>query len=153
MKELASKSICHETLHNRQVQSRQKLNSQNLTILETVTDWTARRVYPEFLASLGGKARFTQEIIKNAPSYSDLVTNFDALRNALGIADDAATLAHFRNVIDTVDERLYGSAVVEFFAKTGNKKIAKKDINLLLGAIDTAPSIFIGYVKQILGKP
>ena len=55
-------------------------------MMEIVTQWTARRTYPQFLEGLGGKARHQEAIKVRGYGYGKYIRNFDRLREALGIA-------------------------------------------------------------------
>lgn len=67
--EYACESLWHEITHNRQIRGAMPRNSSKECMMEVVTQWTARRTYPEMLESLGGKAAHQKDIIKNGLGY------------------------------------------------------------------------------------
>lgn len=97
--EYAIESLWHEITHNRQQRTYTGKGAVN-RIMETVTQWTARRTYPDLLVSLGGKAAHLESIKKEGLGYGGYIRNFDKLMRALG-ADEGKVLVGMQNIINT----------------------------------------------------
>lgn len=67
-------------------------------MMETVTQWVARRSYPRFLEALGGKAAHQAKVLRQGYGYSGYIRNFDKLLQALGIDDGPEALTYFEGV-------------------------------------------------------
>lgn len=131
--EYCIESLWHETVHNRQTPtSAGAERSVTRTIMETVTQWVARRTYAGFLAKLGGKAAFEQQVIKNGYGYSARIRHFDRLLDAMGVADEAALLAHLENIIKNNDRKKYQKDLADYLFNNQAGKAKKKDINTML---------------------
>ena len=150
--EYAVESLWHETVHNRQTLTYAGgKNTISRRMMEIVTQWTARRTYPQFLEGLGGKARHQEAIKVRGYGYGKYIRNFDRLREALGIADDGEMLACFEEVIRTKDRNKYQSAITDYFVKKAKKKVPKKPLNLLLSFIREPEEDFALLVRNVLG--
>lgn len=141
--EYAIESLWHETVHNRQIPTYAG-GERTVTrrMMETVTQWVARRTYPRFVESLGGTAAHQKAIIKGGYGYGSWIRNFDKLREALGIADDEKMLAYFEEVIKTADRKKYQGAIVDYFVKNAKVKVTRSQVNEFLRHTDYTPSGF-----------
>lgn len=99
LEEYAIESLWHEITHNRQRYGSPGKGAANRT-METVTQWTARRTYPDFLKSLGGKATHLDSIKKEGLGYGGYLRNFDRLLQAIG-AEEGQVLQGMQKIIDT----------------------------------------------------
>lgn len=123
LEEYSMEGLWHEIVHNRQ-----KLavlggpHSVNRQILEIVTQWTARRTYPDFLKALGGKAEHLESIKREGLGYGHFITNFDRLLGALKV-DESAMLQEMTRLIDTIPRDSYQKELSGWLAaQTGRKK-------------------------------
>ena len=90
--------------------------------MELVTQWTARRTYPEFLQSLGGRAAHQTTIKSDGLCYGKRVRNFDRLLSSLKV-DEGAALREMRRLIDMVPRDAYGDSLTGWLAgKSGKPK-------------------------------
>ncbi|MBQ6668893.1 MAG: minor capsid protein, partial [Deltaproteobacteria bacterium] len=97
--EYAVEALWHELTHNRQKPTFPgEEQTCSLRMMETVTQWVARRTYPELLAALGGKPVYQAEIMEKGYGYSRWIRNFDSLLEKLGVKDNQTALEYFQNV-------------------------------------------------------
>jgi hypothetical protein len=119
----STESLWHEIVHNRQKIA--YTGGQNTLLtrsMEIVTQWTARRTYPEFLQSLGAKPIHLESIKKDGLGYGWYITNFDRLLKTLEI-DEAALLQEMQRIIDAVPRDKYLDELAAFLSKeSGIKK-------------------------------
>lgn len=150
--EYALESLWHETVHNRQTPTNAGgRDTISRRMMETITQWTARRTYPQFLEGLGGKAAHQAAIKARGYGYGSYIRNFDRLREALGIADDGEMLAYFEEVIRTEDRKKYQSAITDYFVKKATVKVKKAQLNELLKNTDYTEADFDFLVRTSLG--
>jgi SPP1 gp7 family putative phage head morphogenesis protein len=121
--EYAIESFWHEIVHNRQKIAYTGGQTTSLTrSMEIVTQWTARRTYPEFLQSLGAKPLHLESIKKDGLGYGYYIKNFDRLVKTLKI-DESALLQEMQRIIDTIPRDKYLDELSTFLARqTGQKK-------------------------------
>jgi hypothetical protein len=134
LEEYSIESLWHEITHNRQVyeylggkKTRQRF------IAEIVTQWTARRTYPEFLEKLGGSAAHLDSIKSDGLGYALRIKKFDKLLEVLKV-DETEMLTEIKRLIDHVPRDKYGKELRGFLsAKT---KLKKSEIAKLFGAMN-----------------
>jgi SPP1 gp7 family putative phage head morphogenesis protein len=128
--EYAVESLWHEIVHNRQKIAYTGGQQTILTrSMEIVTQWTARRTYPEFLQSLGAKPLHLESIKKDGLGYGYYIKNFDRLLKTLKI-DETALLPEMQRIIDTVPRDKYLDELASYLAKESGQKasVVKKAI-------------------------
>ena len=89
--EYSLESPWHEIRYNMQKTTTKNYDfrSPENVMMETMTQWTARRTYQEMMSALGDFAPIHQnEIIRNGYGYQSSVTNFDSLLSKLGVRDE-----------------------------------------------------------------
>jgi SPP1 gp7 family putative phage head morphogenesis protein len=123
--EYAIESLWHEIIHNRQIPRHVgKTFTLKKQVMETVTQWTARRTYPDFLRSLGGNAAHLESIKQDGLGYAPIIKNFNKLIGVLKI-DEAVLLQEMTRLIDTVPMDEYVVELTKFISKqSGHKKSA-----------------------------
>ncbi|SMC28538.1 phage putative head morphogenesis protein, SPP1 gp7 family, partial [Desulfacinum hydrothermale DSM 13146] len=123
--EYALESFWHECLHNMQQEALDraafyaKRFPDSRVLMESVTQWTARRTYHQMLDALGGyRAQAQQEIIQRGYAYKHWVRNLDALIERAGIDPDT-----FRRVcmevMESVPRDEYAQALVDRLLERG----------------------------------
>jgi SPP1 gp7 family putative phage head morphogenesis protein len=100
LEEYSLESLWHELTHNRQLYAPTDSSSLARRTLETLTQWSARRTYPKFMAALGGQAAHQESIKAKGLGYGPWVRNFDALLSALGV-NESALLPKALNIMET----------------------------------------------------
>lgn len=124
--EYSVESLWHEITHNRQKGNAGGERTVKRRLMETVTQWTARRTYPELLEALGGKAAHQADILKNGLGYGQWIKNFDRLLETLGVSDDVL-LPALKRLMAEQDKGDYGEFLASFLtAQSGRKKSAIK---------------------------
>ncbi len=93
-------------------------------LMETVTQWIARRTYHDMLAAMGGKPVHQAKIIAEGYGYKPWVLNFDALLAKLEI-EDANILSDVRKMVETQDRLYYTEALSELLGEMAGKEPAK----------------------------
>jgi SPP1 gp7 family putative phage head morphogenesis protein len=123
--EYAIETLWHEITHNRQKWAYLgKGDTVKRRVMEIVTQWTARRTYPELLQGLGGKAAHLEAIKKNGLGYGLYIKNFDRLLDALKI-DESALLIEMKRLIDTTAVDTYQKSLADWLSRqSGHKKTA-----------------------------
>lgn len=122
--EYSLESLWHEITHNRQLVGRIPKGSSKECVMEVVTQWTARRTYPELLESLGGKAAHQEDIIKNGLGYGGYLKRFDRLLDVLKVRDEEL-LPELLWLIQSREIQEYMEAVAELLQDfSGAKKSA-----------------------------
>lgn len=123
--EYALESFWHECLHNLQVEALDraafyaKRYPDSRVLMETVTQWTARRTYHQMLDALGGYRPSVQdEIVQRGYAYRHWVGNLDALRARLGIGESQFKAA-CAEVMESVPRDRYEDALVERLTARG----------------------------------
>ena len=135
--EYAVESLWHEIVHNRQtLTSAGGSNTLARRMMETVTQWVARRSYPRFLEALGGKAAHQAKVLRQGYGYSGYIRNFDKLLQALGIDDGPEALTYFEGVCATANRKQYGKAIADYLAKHAAKPASRAAIRDLLSKTD-----------------
>jgi hypothetical protein len=120
--EYAVESLWHEIVHNRQKIAYTGGQNTALTrTMEIVTQWTARRTYPEFLQSLGAKPIHLESIKKDGLGYGYYIKNFDRFLKTLKI-DEAALLREMQRIIDTVPRDKYLDELTDVLSKQSGMK-------------------------------
>ncbi len=114
--EYAVEGLWHELIHNRQVFRLMTRGSVSQRIMESVTQWTARRSYTDLLEALGGKAAHQASIINEGLGYGTWIRNLNALIGAIG-ADEKKVLKGMFAIIDTVPRDAYLRPLVALLAK------------------------------------
>jgi hypothetical protein len=121
--EYATESLWHEIVHNRQ-----KLGPTGATgsltqrVMEIVTQWTARRTYPDFLQSLGAAPSHFESIKENGLGYGHYIKCFDRLLSVLNI-DEGGLLNEMQRLIDTVPRGEYVEPLVDYlYTRTRQKR-------------------------------
>lgn len=146
--EYCIESLWHETVHNRQRPTSAGANpSRTRTIMETVTQWVARRTYTGFLTKLGGNATHQPQIISGGYGYSGWIRRFDRFLGALGVKDEAALLAHLETVIKNNDRKKYQKDVTDYLFRNQAGKADKKAINEILKNLDKPDAVFESLLK------
>lgn len=150
--EYAIESLWHETVHNRQTTTYAGgYETIACRMMETVTQWVARRTYPQFMESIGGKATHQKDILSKGYGYRLRVRNFDRLRDALGIADDGEMLGYFEEVIKNSDRKKYQMAITDYFIKKAKAKVTKTILNEILKHTDYPEAGFDELLRVKLG--
>ena len=121
--EYALESLWHEITHNRQ--STKKYYHDELhpkrVLLETVTQWTARRTYQDMLEALGGfKPANQKRIIESGYGYWSWVKNLDELLAKTGI-EDSDILKEVRSMVDAVDANEYRDPLAKIIQEAAGK--------------------------------
>jgi SPP1 gp7 family putative phage head morphogenesis protein len=134
LEEYAVESLWHELTHNRQtVLYMGQGDTIKRRVFEIVTQWTARRTYPELLQALGATPSHLESIKKSGLGYSGWISLFDRLASVLKI-DETALLQEMRRIIDVVPSDAYRGELAAWLAKqSGHSKGA---ISNALGEID-----------------
>jgi SPP1 gp7 family putative phage head morphogenesis protein len=88
--EYSLEGLWHEILHNRQqISEHYRATAFDISIMEMVNQYLARRSYPLFLDALGGYAPEHLEDIKlHGIGYSGILRRFDKIINHIGVAED-----------------------------------------------------------------
>ena len=90
--------------------------------MEIVTQWTARRTYPELLQGLGGKAAHLDAIKEKGLGYGLYIKNFDRLLGALKI-DESALLTEMKRLVDATTVDTYQKSLADWRSgQSGRKK-------------------------------
>lgn len=130
--EYAVESLWHETVHNRQTPTDAGgKETVSRRMMETVTQWVARRTYPKFMDALGGKAAHQGKVLKDGYGYKGYIRNFDRLLDVLGVKDGPEALAYFEEVCRTQDRKSYITAITGYLSqntKINTKKSVLRDI-------------------------
>lgn len=135
--EYAVESLWHEIVHNRQTLTNAGgENTVSRRMMETVTQWVARRTYPRFMEAIGGKAVHQAKILKDGYGYKGYIRNFDGLLDVLGVTDSPEALAYFEEICQTTDRKKYQPAIADYLVKNAGKPVKKSVINTLLGKTD-----------------
>jgi SPP1 gp7 family putative phage head morphogenesis protein len=122
--EYSIEALWHEITHNRQKwgDCGDKYTTKR-GVMETVTQWTARRTYPAFLRSLGGSPLHLESIKAGGLGYGLHIKKFDSLLAALGI-DESVLLPEMQRIMDTVKNDVYLDDVANFLSQQSGKKRA-----------------------------
>jgi hypothetical protein len=147
LEEYSIESLWHEITHNRQVY--RNLGGENTgkrRIAEIVTQWTARRTYPEFLQALGGNAAHLDSIKSEGLGYKLWVSKFDRLLSILKI-DETEMLAEMKRLIDNVPRDKYEVELRKFF--NGKSGVGKAQLMKAFGAIKYDQVHFENILKEI----
>lgn len=146
--EYAIESLWHEITHNRQKLGHLGVGeTPQRRVMEIFTQWTARRTYPEFMASLGGKASHQADIVKNGLGYGLRISNFDRLLQSLGIADKDL-LPHMLRIMENTSRTQYDAELKELLAKLSGKDFMQ--IAATLEEIDASKFEEILRVNQLV---
>ena len=131
--EYAIETLWHEITHNTQKwpPASVKISKLNLRITEIVTQWTARRTYPDFIKALGGTASHLASIKSEGLGYGTEIRNFDRLLSALKI-DEGALLNEMQRLMDKEPADAYRLPLAEWLAKESGHK--KRQINKALAS-------------------
>jgi SPP1 gp7 family putative phage head morphogenesis protein len=123
--EYALESFWHECLHNLQVEARDrtafyaKRYPDSRVLMETVTQWTARRTYHQMLDALGGyRPSLQDDIIRRGYAYRHWVRNLESLRVRVGIGESQLKAA-CAEVMGSVPRDQYEDALVERLTARG----------------------------------
>lgn len=115
----------HECVHNLQVAPRDigSFYSSNYpssrVIMETLTQWTARRTYHQMLDALGGfRPSHQAEIVQRGYGYQTWVRNLDNLIREMGI-DSEIFKKISAEVLETVPKDEYADAVTDRLLRGG----------------------------------
>lgn len=146
MEEYALESLWHEITHNRQVYVRLGSNNQSRRIMETVTQWTARRTYPELLKSLGVKATHQESIKRDGLGYDLWIRNFDRLVGALKLDEDKL-LEGMQKINDSTSWDKYKTAVCSLLHEQSGVK--KGVLQKVLGETDKSESYFENLLRTL----
>jgi hypothetical protein len=115
-----------------QKESYKNFGKRQTVIFEIVTQWTARRTYPEFLNALGGSAAHFDDIKKNGLGYHLRIKNFDRLLEVLNV-DETEMFTEMKRLIDTVSSPRYYDELKDFLSiKSGVRKPKMKAIFVAL---------------------
>lgn len=148
--EHAIKSVWHETIHNREIPDHPAKGSNAKDLMETVTEWVARRTYPGFLKSLGGQEQHQRQLLTKAYTYSNYLHNFDKLRTALGIADDSRMLDFFERVIRNTSRLNYRCEIVNYFQREAKFTVERTELERILSTITDLEADFESNIRLIL---
>jgi hypothetical protein len=123
LEEYSIESLWHEITHNRQVyEDLGGKKTRKRFIAEIVTQWTARRTYPEFLEKLGGSAAHLDSIKSDGLGYALRIKKFDKLLEVLKV-DETEMLTEMKRLIDVAPRDKYGKELTGFLnTKTGIEK-------------------------------
>lgn len=133
VEEYSIESLWHEITHNRQLGDAGGEHTKKRFIMEIVTQWTARRTYPEFLQALGGSAAHLDDIKSNGLGYRARIRHFNRLLEVLKI-DEQDMFTEMKRLIDNIPCDAYGKELSGFLsAKSGLKK---SKINKILGILE-----------------
>ena len=147
--EYALESLWHELVHNRQHVTRTGRNTVCNRVMEMVTQWTARRTYPDFIRSLGGKAAHLDSIKKDGLGYGGWIRNLDRLLGAIK-ADEKRLLPEMLKIIDTKPMDGYLTALADFLSKeTGATKSALRTALGRTNYPDAAYEELLGNLKLV----
>lgn len=118
--EYALEALWHEIVHNKQIFA----DKYEEAIVETITQWYARRTYPRLLNKLGEFAPEHQDrIIKEGYGYSNMVSKLDHLLTNINIKDKDVLL-DIEEMIHSTPIDLYPEKLAEILAeKTNGNKI------------------------------
>ncbi len=135
--EYALESLWHEIVHNKQVLA--PIDEYDETIMEIVTQWYARRTYPNLLKKLGDfEALHQKDIIKKGYGYFSKVAKLDNLLEELDIRDNDI-IGDIEDMILSTPWNKYAEKLAEILAKkTGGNR------NGLLNRIYLLSFEFIG---------
>jgi SPP1 gp7 family putative phage head morphogenesis protein len=147
--EYAIESLWHEITHNTQVYAYLGKDTIKRRVSEIVTQWTARRTYPDFLKSLGGKAAHLESIKLEGIGYGHSITLFDRLLAVLKI-DEAAMLAEMKRLLGQVRRDTYQKELAAFLAKRSGRD--KKTIKKAISAIKDREWEFEEAIKKLQAK-
>ncbi|SDO03749.1 phage putative head morphogenesis protein, SPP1 gp7 family [Desulfonauticus submarinus] len=117
--EYALEALWHEIVHNKQIFA----GRYEKSVVETVTQWYARRTYPNLLKKLGNFTPEHQErIIKEGYGYSNMVSRLDELLTNINIKDKDVLL-DIEEMIHSTSIDLYPEKLAEILAEktNGNK--------------------------------
>jgi hypothetical protein len=78
--------LYHEIMHAGQLAA--QLTETQLVLVETVTEWTARRRYPELLRELGVEPRHLKAMKEQGIGLRQGIGRFDGLLKKLGIKEE-----------------------------------------------------------------
>lgn len=136
--EYAVESLWHEIVHNRQTPTDAGgENTVSRRMMETITQWVARRTYPRFMEALGGRAAHHTKVLKDGYGYGHYIRNFDRLLEVLGVEDGPEAVAYFEELCRTADRKKYQTAITDYLVKHASKPVKKSDINDILKRTNT----------------
>lgn len=119
--EYALESLWHEITHNRQKAGNLgRGDTPERRAMEIFTQWTARRTYPQFLESLGGKAEHQADILKNGFGYGTRIKNFDRLLEVLKVREEDV-FSEMLRLMENVSRAEYDSELKELLARLSGK--------------------------------
>lgn len=149
--EYSVESLWHEIVHNRQTPTNAGgQNTVSRRMMETVTQWVARRTYSRFMEALGGKAAHQSKVLKDGYGYKGYIRNFDRLLDVLGVADSPEALAYFEEVCRTHDRKSYLTAITNYLSQNRKVKTNKSVIRDVLGKTNYSKEAFeqwLGFYK------
>ena len=149
--EYAVESLWHEIVHNRQAPTNAGgQNTVSRRMMETVTQWVARRTYPRFMESIGGKAAHQAKVLKEGYGYKTYIRNFDRLLSVLGVNDGPDALAFFEEICRTQARKSYQSAMVDYLWRSAKVEVTKSTIREVLGKTNYSEEAFeqwLGFYK------
>lgn len=149
--EYAVESLWHEIVHNRQTPtSAGGERTVSRRMMETVTQWVARRTYPRFMDALGGKAAHQARVLKEGYGYGVYIRNFDKLLETLGVADSPEALAYFEEVCRKQDRKNFITPMAEYISRNAKGRVSKATIRQVLGKTNYSEESFdqwLGFYK------
>jgi SPP1 gp7 family putative phage head morphogenesis protein len=147
--EYAVESLWHEICHNRAKKYAVTSWTGAARInMEALNQLVARHTYPDFLAKLGGEARFSTEVLENGYGYGVMVKNLHSLLRKLSV-DEAAQIKAFENILYSKSYGRVQDNLASHLAKvTGRPKDVLKEI---LGNLQRFPESFDAAVDWYLG--
>lgn len=119
-------------------------------MMETVTQWVARRTYPRFMDALGGKAAHQARVLKEGYGYGVYIRNFDKLLETLGVADSPEALAYFEEVCRKQDRKNFITPMAEYISRNAKGRVSKATIRQVLGKTNYSEESFdqwLGFYK------
>lgn len=148
MEEYAIESLWHEILHNRAkgMQRLVKLSKQQI-MMETLNQFVARHTYPEFMAKLGGKAVFADQVLAEGLGYKRLVANFRTLLSELKL-NEKAILGRLRYISFNSKWSEIDKDVARELSALGSIPVTK--ITICLDLLRLQSTDFITVVRKIL---
>lgn len=117
--------------------------------MEVINQFCARRSYPSFIKSLGGRATHRKKIMQKGYGYKQNVTNFCTLLKDMKVSQKTACRHFEEMIINTPYENINGELVnfVELRGKYNKKKA--EDIVLSLGFSSDAFKILLATIKGV----
>ena len=125
--EYSVESLWHEVCHNRARQYRIQAgagSSEKRVCMEALNQLVARHTYPDFLATLGGKAAHSDKVLTNGYGYGNWVRNLRQLIGRLGIDEKAIIPDMERILYDMSYDRVSSNLATALAGTSGKDRAA-----------------------------